>query len=92
VHLHLFKTESVQSSVARWCIFQNNNPNLGKFWKVFQCSISRTILLILLPNGMDILGPFGTFFGHLIYLSLSVLVCCTEKNLATLAQSHFKII
>jgi hypothetical protein len=41
------------------------------------------ILSILRPNGMYILWPFGAFCGYLVYF-LPLLVCCTEKNLATL--------
>jgi hypothetical protein len=32
-----------------------------------------------------ILWLFGIFYGYLVYFS-PVLVCCTEKNLATLVQ------
>jgi hypothetical protein len=32
-----------------------------------------------------ILWPFGAFCGHLVHLS-PVLVCCTEKHLATLCS------
>jgi hypothetical protein len=45
-------------------------------------------LSFLRPNGKHILIPFGTFCGHFGIL-IPVLVCCTKKNLATLASDVF---
>jgi hypothetical protein len=66
--------------------FQTRNPNLGKFWTasdwkklIFICGhleYFTDIWDILCPFGMYIMWSFGIFFP--------VLVCCTEKNLATL--------
>jgi hypothetical protein len=50
--------------------FQTQNPNLGKFWNVLQLR-----MLLLLPL-CSTLRQNGIFYFHL--------VCCTEKNLATL--------
>jgi hypothetical protein len=81
---HIFFLTPV--SVARWYIF---NPkirlwvNFGR-WKMF--GIFRAIWSILRPTGI-FYGHFGTFCGHLV-LFLPVLVCCTEKNLATLSHTH----
>jgi hypothetical protein len=79
------------TSVARWYIFKPKKSNLGKFWKVFH----RKMLVFLWPSCLFysqmvhfmaiwyILWPFGTFCGHFVYIS-TILVSCTEKNLATL--------
>jgi hypothetical protein len=66
--------------------FQAKNPNLGKFlrvleWKLLVCSV--VIWNILLPCGI--------FYGNMVNLwsfgiVLPVLVCFTEKNLATLLR------
>jgi hypothetical protein len=37
--------------------FQNKNPNLGKFWKMF----------IYFMAIWDILQTFGTFYHHLVH-------------------------
>jgi hypothetical protein len=44
--------------------------------------IFMAIVSILRPNGI-FHGTFGTFGGHSLYV-FTVLVSCTEKNLATL--------
>jgi hypothetical protein len=31
--------------------------------------------------------PFGIFYGHLVYF-VAILVCCTNKNLATLVSAE----
>jgi hypothetical protein len=71
-------------------------PNLGKFWRVFNW---RCLYLYLMAI-WSILRPFGLFYGHLVYflpfdiiyglmvgIFFPVLVCCTNKNLATLVKS-----
>jgi hypothetical protein len=35
---------------------------------------------------MEDVGTFGTFYGKMVYVFFPVLVCCTEKNLATLQE------
>jgi hypothetical protein len=57
--------------------FLTKNPNLGKVWMVLQ-SILQSIL-----------RPNGIFYGHLVHFVIiwyiiPILVCCTDKNLATL--------
>jgi hypothetical protein len=42
---------------------------------------------VYLTAKLYILWPFGTFCAHLVYFS-PVLVCSTEKNLATLVCSQ----
>jgi hypothetical protein len=38
---------------------------------------------------LSILRTKGKFYGHLVHFVVSyVLVCCTEKNLATLQHFH----
>jgi hypothetical protein len=53
--------------------FQTKNPNLGKFWRVLQWK-----MLIYFVAIWSILWLFGKF--------PPILVCCAEKNLATLAE------
>jgi hypothetical protein len=68
--------------------FQPQNPNLGKFGRVLQWKMSAYLWTSGIFNGhfvhclsiMYILRSLGIFF--------SVLVCCTNKNLATLAHSE----
>jgi hypothetical protein len=65
--------------------FRTKNPDLGKFWRVLQWKV-----LVYCVSIWSIFGYLvGIFSGHLAYLrliglSFSVLVCCTNKNLATL--------
>jgi hypothetical protein len=64
--------------------FQTKNPNLGKFWKVFPWKTLKFFIAIL-----SILWPNGIFNGQLVHFVgiryiFTVLVFCTEKNLATL--------
>jgi hypothetical protein len=70
--------------------FQTKNSNLGKFWRVLQ----RKMLVYFM-------SMFGLFYGHWKYVTaiwyilwpfglfFPVLVCCTKKNLATLAKRNF---
>jgi hypothetical protein len=64
--------------------FQTKNPDLGKFWKVFQWKM------------LVFLWPFCLFYGHMVYVmaiwyilwSFGIFfpfwyICRTEKNLAT---------
>jgi hypothetical protein len=59
------------NSVARWYIF-NQNPNLGKFWKVLQWKM----LVFLLP--------FCLFYGQMVYLMDIWYIFGVGKNQATL--------
>jgi hypothetical protein len=73
--------------VARWYVFIPNNT----IWVIFVGSCNGRCWYIL--------WPFGLFYGHLVYfvvtwyilwsfgIYFSVLVCCTEKNLATLGNT-----
>jgi hypothetical protein len=70
--------------VARWYIFSNQNPNLGKFWSVLQFKMLVTFMAI-----RSILQPFRIFYVHFVYFKViwyifPVLVCCPKKNLETL--------
>jgi uncharacterized membrane protein YiaA len=70
-------------------LFLNQNPNLGKFWRALE---------------LYILWPFGLFYVQLVYfmdiwfilwyvgIFFTILVCCTEKNLATLSLARDKTI
>jgi hypothetical protein len=63
---------------------QTKNPNLGKLWRALDWKI-----LIYFMAIWNILQTFGIFYGHLVHFAViwyffPVLVCCTEKNLATL--------
>jgi hypothetical protein len=67
--------------------FLTKNPNLvnfrrscnGRCWYFYCHSVYFTAKWC-------ILWPFGKFSGHLVYFS-PVLVCCAEKNLATLVET-----
>jgi hypothetical protein len=68
--------------------FQTKNPNLGKLWRVFQLK-----MLVYFTAIWFILLPFGIFCGHLIHFMFilnifPILVCCTNKNLATLDETR----
>jgi hypothetical protein len=77
-------TRSVRHNFHAWLpdgLFSNQNPNLGKFWIVLQWNIFLDLWSIELP--------FRTFYGYLVYFEVilvyfPVLVCCANKNLATL--------
>jgi hypothetical protein len=47
------------TTVARW-FFLTKNPNLGKFWRVFQWK-----MLVYFMDAGSILRPFAKFCGHL---------------------------
>jgi hypothetical protein len=68
--------------------FETKNPNLGKFWRVLQWTM--LVYFIVMVNFIaffdfvaiwDIFWLFGVF--------LTVLVWCTETNLATLVDLSF---
>jgi hypothetical protein len=59
---------------------------------IFYCHLVHftAIWCILLTLGRCILLPFGAFCGNVVYFVVNwsmfdILVCCTKKNLATLA-------
>jgi hypothetical protein len=52
----------VGNRVARWYIYQTQNPNLEKFWNFGMETVG---MYILWPFGIPTLWPFGTFYGHL---------------------------
>jgi hypothetical protein len=65
-------------------ILQTKNQNLGKFVKVLQWKMS-----VFFSTSLSILRPNAVFCGHSVHFEViwyifPVLVCCTEKNLATL--------
>jgi hypothetical protein len=78
--------------------FNTKNPHLSILWRAFEWKMLvrfRTrafewkflvyfmaIRSVLCTTVWYILWPFGKLSGHLVYFP--VLVCCTEKNLATL--------
>jgi hypothetical protein len=43
-------------------IFQTKNPNLGKFWWVWQWK-----MLVYFTDIWSIFRPLGVFYGHLVY-------------------------
>jgi hypothetical protein len=69
--------------------FETKNPSLGKFRKVSQWKMLEYFMYIWsilrpLDIFLYILWQFGIFFP--------VLVCCTEKNLATLLnEPHIEL-
>jgi hypothetical protein len=70
--------------------FQNKNTNLGKILRVLQWKMLVYFMAIL-----SISRPFSIFCGNLVYFMVlwnifPVLVCCTKKNLATLAPRPCK--
>jgi hypothetical protein len=65
--------------------FKTENPNLGKFWMALD---GKMLYFRVMWN---ILLTFGIFYDHLVYFVFigfifPVLISCTEKNLATLAE------
>jgi hypothetical protein len=66
-------------------IFQTKNPDLGKFWKVLEWKVLVFYgYLAYFTAKWYMLWPCGKICGYLVFYS--VLVCCTEKNLATLFE------
>jgi hypothetical protein len=69
--------------------FQTKKSHLGKFWRVLQWKILVYFIAI-----WSILRSIGIFYDHLVWYVVvvwyifPVLVCCTKKNLATLAGSR----
>jgi hypothetical protein len=66
--------------------FQTKNPNLGKFWMVFQQK-----MLVHLVAIWSILWLFGIFNGQWVYFLFiwyifPILVICSKKNMATLLR------
>jgi hypothetical protein len=75
--------------------FHTQNSNFGKFWTVFKWKM-WVFFMAMLSN----LRPNGIFYGHVVYfmskwyilwpfgghfgIFFPVLVCCPDKNLATL--------
>jgi hypothetical protein len=79
------KARTTENRVARWyAYFETKNHTLGEFCRALQWKMMVHFMAI-----WYILWPFGVFFGHLVYFSLfgicifPVLVCFTNKNLAT---------
>jgi hypothetical protein len=71
--------------------FETKSPNLGKILKVLQWK-----MLVLFTSNLYILQSNGIFHGHLVHFVVilvyfPVLVCCSEKNLATLLASEEKM-
>jgi hypothetical protein len=78
------KTTAPHSRVARWYIFKPKISiwvNFGGF-----CNVKMAVYFVanrsIFPSFVYVLWSFDIFCGHLVYLT--VLVCCTKKNLATL--------
>jgi hypothetical protein len=72
--------------------FQTKNYNLGTFLKVLQWKM-RVGMYFLRPFRL-FLWSFGIFYSLLVHLVaiwyiFPVLVCCTEKNLATLNSTSY---
>jgi hypothetical protein len=71
---------------GRLVYFQTKNPNFGKLWRALRWKklvFFMDILSILQPNGIKV------HFVAVWYI-FAVLVCCTEKNLATLIKPDKK--
>jgi hypothetical protein len=69
-------------------MFSNENPKLGKFWRVLQWKILAYFMSL-----WYILRLIGMFYCYLVYFMViwyifPVLVCCSKKNLSTLARSQ----
>jgi hypothetical protein len=70
--------------------FQTKSPDLGNFWKVFQWKMS-----VYFTNIMSNLHTAKWLFsGHFVHLVViwhiyPILLCRTEKNLATLPRGEF---
>jgi hypothetical protein len=83
---------------ARWNIFKQKIPKLGKFWTVLQWKmlVYSMAIWFILANLVCfvairyILLSFGIFLaiGYILHMVIwyifPVLVCCAKKNLATL--------
>jgi hypothetical protein len=73
--------------VARWFIFKQKIPNLGKFWMALDWKMFICVMAI-----WNILRTVWKFFDHLvhsvfIWYIFPVLASCTKKNLATLPSA-----
>jgi hypothetical protein len=77
---------AVSCRVARWNIFKPNIPVWVNFARVLQWTMLAYFMTIC-----PILQPFDKFCANLEYFVViwyifPVLVCCTKKNMATLAS------
>jgi hypothetical protein len=81
--------EGVESRVARWYgYFQTKNPDLGISEGLAMRMVGKFYgHLVNFPAIWYILCSFGIFYPRFGTL-LPILVCCTKKNLATLAESR----
>jgi hypothetical protein len=80
---------SARTRDARWFVFRPKIP----LWVNLGASCNGKCWCILCPFGLfygnsKYLWLFGIFCGHLVHTFPPVLVSCTKKNLATLAQTH----
>jgi hypothetical protein len=85
------KRKTSASQGCQMAYFQTKNPDLGKFWRVWQWTmlVNCTTNLVYFVAILYILWLFVTFYGNFEYFMViwyffPVLVCCTKKNLATL--------
>jgi hypothetical protein len=91
--LRQHKTSTMNPCREQGCqmvYLQAKNPNLGKFWRILQRKI-----LVYFMSIRYILRPFAIFYGHLVYFLViwyifPILVSCSKKNLATLAESRLR--
>jgi hypothetical protein len=61
--------------------FQTKNPNLGKFWRVFEWK-----MLVYFRDTWSILRSFVIFYGHLVYFPPFWYL--VQKNLAALVAKR----
>jgi hypothetical protein len=90
--VHHKKTHNIDAAVAQnkgcqMVYFQTKNHYLGNFWRVLQWK-----MLVYFTAIWPILQQFRIFCDHLAYFmviwySFPVLVCSTDKNLATLLKT-----
>jgi hypothetical protein len=85
--------------VARWYIFKPKIPNLGKFWRALEWKCLVYSMAIWKKNyGHLVYFTYGHLeknYGHLVYFRViwyisPILVCCPQKNLATLLQCRIR--
>jgi hypothetical protein len=73
-----------EEQICQMAYFQAKIPSLGIFWRVLQWKMFVYFVVI-----WSTLRPFGKYLDRLVYFLaiwfiFPVLVCCAEKNLATL--------
>jgi hypothetical protein len=91
----MLKSVGVETRVARWHIFKQKIPILGKFWRIFLWKMLAYFMAVwsIFVAIWSILLLLGLFYSYVhIWYIFAILVCCTKKNLATLDETNYRLL